>query len=157
VTISGSTQLAYHLGLPVANHLLEKAADGREAAPAREKYYVPGSILRVTVDNTHPLAYGMPEKADVFFDNSPVFDLLPEAPLKGLRSVAWFETENPLRSGWVWGDSYLWRGIQAIDAPVAKGRLFLFGPEIVFRGQPHGTFKLLFNGVYYGSAQETKL
>jgi hypothetical protein len=60
-------------------------------------------------------------------------------------------------SGWVWGDTYLWRGIQAIDAPVAKGRLFLFGPEIVFRGQPHGTFKLLFNGVYYGSAQETKL
>jgi hypothetical protein len=157
LTISGSTALAYHLGLPVANHLLEKAADGRETAPAREKYYVPGSILQVRVDNTNPLAYGMPERVDVFFDNSPVFDLMPEAALKDVRAVAWFESKNPLRSGWVWGDAYLWRGIQVIDAPVAKGRLFLFGPEIIFRGQPHGTFKLLFNGIYGGSALETKL
>jgi hypothetical protein len=157
ITISSSTSLAYHLGLPIANHLLEKAADRREIPPARDRYYVPGSILRVTVDNTHPLSYGMGETADVFFDNSPVFDLLPEAPLKGLRSVAWFEAKNPLRSGWVWGDIYLWRGVQVIEAPVAKGKLFLFGPEIAFRGQPHGTFKWLFNGIHYGPAQEVTL
>jgi hypothetical protein len=28
--------------------------------------------------------------------------------------------------------------------------VFLFAPEITFRGQPHGTFKFLFNGIYYG-------
>ena len=38
------------------------------------------------------------------------------------------------------------------DANVGKGKVFLFGPEINFRDQPHGTFKLLFNGIYYGPA-----
>lgn len=157
LAISGSTALAYHLGLPIANHLLEKATGGREIPVGREKLYVPGSILRVKVDAGNPLSYGMPEDVDVFFDNSPVFDLRPEAFGAGLRAVAWFEDHNPLRSGWVWGDHYLRRGVQVIEAPVAKGKLFLFGPEIAFRGQPHGTFKWLFNGIHLGPSQEVKL
>ena len=76
--------------------------------------------------------------------------LRPDCPtpaLKGVQAVAWFENTNPLRSGWVWGDQYLRRGVEVIAAPVGKGKLFLFGPEITFRGQPHGTFKFLFNGI----------
>ncbi len=155
LAVGGSTALAYHLGLPIADHLVEKNAEGKEVPLANQKFYVPGSILQVQVDKTHPLAFGLPDKVDVFFDSSPVFDLLPEAQIKGLKPVLWFEAKNPLRSGWVWGDQYLWRGVEAIEAPVGKGKLFLFGPEIVFRGQPHGTFKLLFNGIYYGGAQTT--
>lgn len=41
-------------------------------------------------------------------------------------------------------------------ADVGKGKLFLFGPEITVRGQPHGTFKFLFNGIYYGTAQRSR-
>ena len=155
LTIGGSTNLAFHLGLPIADHLVEKTAEGKEIAVSSQKFYVPGSILRVSVDNSRPLAYGLPDQVDVFFDNSPVFDLLPEAQIKGLKPVLWFENTNPLRSGWAWGDQYLWRGVEAIEAPYGKGRLYLFGPEILFRGQPHGTFKLLFNGIYYGGAQRT--
>ena len=106
------------------------------------------------MDTTHPLAYGMSELTDIFFDNSPVFDLAPEAGLKGLQAVAWFESKNPLRSGWLWGDQYLWRGVEAVSAPLGKGKLFLFGPEVNFRGQPHASFKLLFNGIFYGPAGE---
>ena len=157
LTIGGSTSLGYHLGLPIANHLLEKTPDGREAAVGSQKFYVPGSVLQVRVDNTNPLAYGMPELLDVFFDNSPVFDLTPEAGIKGAQAVAWFENTNPLRSGWVWGDLYLRRGVEVISASVGKGKLFLFGPEITFRGQPHGTFKFLFNGIYYGGAEAVNL
>jgi hypothetical protein len=157
LTVGGSTSLAYHLGLPIANHLLEKSADGREIPLSSQKFYVPGSILQARVDTSNPLAYGMPELVDVFYDNSPVFDLLPEASLKGLKPVAWFESKNPLRSGWVWGDQYLWRGIEAVEAPYSQGKLFLFGPLITFRGQPHGTFKFLFNGIYYGPAQSILL
>ena len=40
------------------------------------------------------------------------------------------------------------------EAHVGKGKLFLFGPEITFRAQPHGTFKFLFNGIYYGPAAD---
>jgi hypothetical protein len=28
----------------------------------------------------------------------------------------------------------------------------LFGPEVLWRAQPHGTFKMFFNGIYYPSA-----
>ena len=34
-----------------------------------------------------------------------------------------------------------------IEAQLGKGRLFLLGPEVTFRAQPHGTFKFLFNGI----------
>ena len=157
VTIGSSVNLGYHLDLPITNHIVEKTADGREAPVGQQKFYVPGSVLQVRVDNTHPLAYGTPELMDIFFDNSPVLDLMPDAALKGLQAVAWFENANPLRSGWVWGDQYLRRGVEVVSAPVGKGKLFMFCPEITFRGQPHGTFKLLFNGIYYGGAELVNL
>ena len=43
-------------------------------------------------------------------------------------------------------------GAAAVDAPLGKGRVLLFGPEITFRAQAHGTFKFLFNGIYYDGA-----
>jgi hypothetical protein len=157
LAIGGATSLGYHLGLPIANHLVEKTPDGREVPIGNQKYYVPGSILQVRVDNTNPIAYGLPDVVDVFFDNSPVFDMLPDAGLRGAQASAWFESVNPLRSGWVWGDEYLWRGVQAVTASVGKGKVFLFGPEITFRGQPHGTFKFLFNGIFLGGAENAGL
>ena len=61
---------------------------------------------------------------------------------------AWFATGKPLRSGWAYGQGYLEGGVEVVEASVGKGKLFLFGPEITFRAQPHGTFKFLFNGIY---------
>jgi hypothetical protein len=87
----------------------------------------------------------------VFFDNSPVFSLRPDAALKGVRAVAWFAGPSPLRSGWAYGQGYLDGGVQVVEAPVGKGRLVMFAPEITFRAQPHGTFKFLFNGLYLAS------
>jgi hypothetical protein len=157
LTIGSSTNLGYLAGLPMANALIERLPDGGERPLTRDKFYVPGSILQARVDNTNPLAYGMPEKADFFFDQSPVFRLKPEAALKGVRPVAWFASDRPLRSGWAWGQKYLQDGVAVIEASVGKGRLFLFGPEIAFRAQPHGTFKFLFNGIHYGRAETVTL
>jgi hypothetical protein len=156
LTIGSSTNLGYLLDLPVANALVEKTASGDERPLGRDKYYIPGSVLQVSVDNTNPLAYGMPDKVDVFFDNSPVFRLKPEATLKGVKPVAWFDSDKPLRSGWAWGQKYLQDGVAVVEAQVGKGKLFMFGPEINFRAQPHGTFKFLFNGIYYGRAESVK-
>jgi hypothetical protein len=69
-----------------------------------------------------------------------------------VKSVAWYENATPLRSGWAWGQQYLDQAVSIIEAPVGKGHIVLFGNEVNWRAQPHGTFKLLFNGVYYGSA-----
>jgi hypothetical protein len=131
--------------------------DGKLQPLPREKYYVPGSLLKVQLNNHNPLAYGMPEQADVFFDNSPVFRLLPDASLKHTEAVAWFAGPKPLVSGWAWGQQYLDGGTVIAEAALGSGKMFMLGPEVTFRGQPHGTFKLLFNGLYYGGAHTATL
>jgi len=139
---SSATNIAAHLQLPVENHLVENGA-----ALPRTKFYVPGSVLSVKVDNTQPVAFGMNDYADAFFDASPVFKLTPAAAAQGVKVIAWFDSKASLRSGWAWGQEYLNGGVAAVDAPLGKGRVLLFGPQIVQRAQPHGTFKLLFNGI----------
>ena len=153
LTIGSSADLAYYLNLPISNALIEKSPEGKENPFPSEKYFIPGSILRVRVDNSHPIAYGMPEDVDVYFNRSPVFKLLPEPTKQTIRPVAWFETDAALRSGWAKGQHYLKGGVTVLEASVGKGKLFIFGPEITFRAQSHGTFKFLFNGLYYGGAE----
>ena len=87
----------------------------------------------------------MRDRADMFFDNSPVFR---PASDPSIRVIATFDSATPLRSGWAWGQQYLSGGVAALEARVGKGRVVLYGPEILQRAQPHGTFKLFFNGLY---------
>ncbi|GAB3883037.1 M14 family metallopeptidase [Spirosoma agri] len=155
VTIGSSTNLAYHLGLPVKNALVEMTNTGQERPLPAEKYYIPGSILRVSLDSTQQATWGMPTQTDVYFDASPVFRLAPDAVAKGIvKPLAWFSTSKPLRSGWAWGQSYLQDGVAAFMAPVGSGKLYAFGPEITFRAQAQGTFKLLFNQLYSTSVAQ---
>jgi hypothetical protein len=148
VTIGSSTNLAYHLGLPVHNALVEKNSKNEDRPLPGTKYYIPGSVLSVSVDPTVPAAWGMTNVADIDFDNSQVFKLDSGAVENGIKPIAWFATDKPLRSGWAWGQAYLKDGVAAFVAPVGKGELYAFGPEITFRAQSHGTFKLLFNQLY---------
>lgn len=157
ITIGSSTNLAYHLDLPVHNALVETDKTGKEKPLPGTKYFVPGSILQVSFDSTHPAAWGLPATGDVNFDNSPVFRLDAAAADKGIRPIAWFSSAAPLHSGWAWGQAYLKDGVAAFSAPVGAGMLYAFGPEITFRAQSLGTFKLLFNDLYGMEIKEAKL
>lgn len=148
VTIGSSANLAYHMGLPVRSALVE-VVKGQDISLAGEKFYVPGSIMNITVDTTQAAAFGMSSKTDVYFDASPVFKIAPGATANGeVKAIGWFAKDKPLRSGWAWGQAYLRDGIVAFEVKVGLGKLVVFGPEITFRGQTHGTFKLLFNQLY---------
>lgn len=148
VTIGSSTQLAYHLNLPVTNAMVEIVA-GEEKPLGRDKYYTPGSILQMVVDNRQKAMSGLQTKTDIYFDNSPVFKLNPAAVSSGMvKPLAWFDEGTILRSGWSWGEAYLKNGITAFEANIGKGKLYAFGPEITFRAQAHGSFKMLFNQLF---------
>ncbi len=139
---SSAPNLAAFLKLPVEDHLTENG----QPLP-QSKFYTPGSVLAARFDTSHPVALGMEDLTNVFFDDSPVFKLGAGVAAAGVRRIGWFDTKSPLRSGWSWGESYLENGVVAFEAPVGKGRALFFGPEILKRAQPHGTFKLFFNSL----------
>jgi hypothetical protein len=148
VAIGSATNLAGHLNLPMRNAMVEMVGGVEKRLPA-EKYYVPGSVLSVTIDKNQSANWGLDSATDVYFDNSPVFKLNPNAVSSGqVKPLAWFSTATPLRSGWAWGQSYLQDGVVAFEANYGKGKVFAFGPEITFRAQTHGTFKWMFNQLY---------
>jgi hypothetical protein len=148
LTIGNSSNLAYHLKLPVTNALVE-TSNGKERNLPNEKFYIPGSLMQITLNTSHPAAWGMKNNADVYFDESPVFNITPAAQSKGtIQPIAWFASDKTLRSGWAWGQSYLKDGVAAFSAAMGKGKLIACGPEITFRAQTHGTFKLVFNQLY---------
>jgi hypothetical protein len=154
MTIGGaSASIAAHFDLPVENHLTERDDDGCLVPLPGTKFYVPGSVLRAAVEPNSILGHGVNNEVDVFFDNSPTFRLEPAATSRGIKTIAWFNTPTPLKSGWAWGQRYLENGIAAFEAPVGKGHLYVFGPEIAFRSQPHGTFKFLFNGILLSATE----
>ena len=148
IAIGSAAQGAVQLfGLPLTSHITATPTD----------YYVPGSVLRVSVDPKLPISHGFEDSVDIFFSNSPVWrPTTPSTPGVELRSVAWFNSPEPLRSGWAWGQKLLDKGIQMVDASVGKGRVFAFGNELLFRTQPHGNYKFFFNGIYLSVAPEMK-
>jgi hypothetical protein len=145
LAVGSATELAMQLKLPIANALVDSSGDQLP----RSQFYVPGSILRMKVDTTAALAQGMRPVTDFYYDNAPAFKLLPGAEAKGVKRIAWIDGPTPLRSGWAWGQKYLSGVTEVLQAPVGKGILVLYGPDPYFRSQPHGTFKLLFNGFLY--------
>ncbi|MDR1330538.1 MAG: hypothetical protein LBK07_00350 [Tannerella sp.] len=157
VAIGTSAELARHFDLPVADALAESAPGDSVRRLPSDRFYIPGSVLRVRVDGASPVAYGIAEDLDVMYRNRPVFRLLPDAHLRGVKAVAWFPGAEPLRSGWAWGQHYLRGSAAVVEAQAGKGRIFLFGPEITFRAQSHASFKFLFNSIYYAGATEVRL
>jgi hypothetical protein len=148
IAVGNATRMGAALGVPVTNLLTTTGADGKTKPISSTDFYVPGSILTAKVDPADPLAYGVPETVNVFYNNNPVFS----GTGPGVRKVSWFASDDPLVSGWAWGQKRLNGGAGIVDATVGKGHVFLMAPEVTQRGQPYATFKFLFNGVLLGSA-----
>ena len=151
ITVGNASAMGTALGLPVTNILAPTGADGKAHPVPANKFYVPGSIVTAKTDPTEPLAYGVPETVNLFYYNNPVFAISADGAAT-VRKVSWFYNDDPLVSGWAWGQKMLNGNASIVDASLGKGRVLLLGPEVTQRGQPYATFKFLFNGIYYGPA-----
>ena len=142
VGLDSSTE--YLIGLfelPVRNVLDEVA---------REEFDCPGSMLRMLIDNEHPLGFGMRAEEAGYFARSPAFRTsLPDASLDR-RVVARYpdHRDDMLVSGYLKGGRHLERRASAVEFHVGEGRVILIGFRAQHRAQPHRTFKLLFNAFY---------
>lgn len=113
----------------------------------RREFFIPGSILKVKIDNNHPIAFGFENNGAIFFRRSPVFEA------KQGTAVVKYPGKNPLMSGWINGEKYLSNKSAIVDVPYGKGKIILIGFPAQYRAQTHGTFRFLFNAVYYGGAK----
>ncbi len=136
------------LQLPVSNLLKDVKSD---------KFVCTGSILRMEFDIEHPVAYGMNKIQPAVFNRSPVFKLHPSFKEKqASKAVARYPRQKLLMSGFIHGEKMLQDNVSVADVPVQKGRCILLGFAVKNRDQAHGTFKLLFNSIFYGSYQSQK-
>ena len=149
VATGSSSYIAEAMKLPIHDALLE-TRNGKPQPVSSTKFYIPGSLLAVRVDPGQPVAYGMPSDAIVFFEGSPSFTVSSGAD--NVARVAWYADADPLRSGWAWGQKSLQDTSAVLDISDGAGKVFAIGPEVTQRGQSYGTFKLFFNGLYYGPA-----
>ena len=123
--------------LPVTNVL--------EGATAQE-FYSPGSMVRILLDPSHPIAYGFERESVALFVNSPAFEVHG-----GAAAVARYPMSNPLLSGWMLGPEKIQGRAAVVEVPVAHGRVVLIGFRAQFRAQARGTYRLLFNSIYASS------
>jgi hypothetical protein len=147
-----------HLGLPVNDAMKGLSPPGRRYGgppPKAEdvKFACPGSVLRMEFNPEHPVAYGMPEEAPAMYYQGTAFNVVPSFEGEAPQVISKYPEGDLLMSGYLRGERYLANKIAAVEVPVGKGRVILLGFGVKQRAQPHGTFKLLFNSLFYGSTE----
>ncbi|MFN0167231.1 MAG: M14 metallopeptidase family protein [Bryobacteraceae bacterium] len=119
--------------------------------------YAPGSLLRMNVDGASALAFGMPPEITAFTTTATGYEVtVADGHNKDerlTRAVVSYPQKELLASGWLSGEKSLVGKASLVDARHGKGRVIVFGFRPQFRGQTLGTFKLLLNAIYLGSAQ----
>lgn len=162
VLLDRASELATEsLGVPVQRIVVPRhlTDESRSHAPGTgedaEPLYAPGSILRVLVDTTDAIGYGMPDTAAVYFTNSVTFDVHAASQV---RVIARYPDrgEDILLSGYLQGASQIAGKAAVISAPVGRGRVVMFGFRPQHRGQSYGTFRMLFNALLTGGGSATR-
>lgn len=115
--------------------------------PARE-FSTPGTMLRVTVNPAHPLGYGMPEHAMVYHTTDPVLGTqLPEPGSERSVVVRFEDADRVVASGWAAGTEILEHRAALVEVSLGRGRMDLFAFRPQYRGQTHGTYRMLLNAL----------
>jgi len=118
----------------------------------RTDFYVPGSILRIQLDTSHPLANAMPEETIAWAEDSPVFEVINDSdaivPASKVRVVASYPADkDPLLSGWLLGGELIKGKAALVEVTIGKGRVILFGFRPQYRAQSLATYPLFFNAL----------
>lgn len=138
-------------GLPVRNVLASPGATAGRAATSSADFNVPGSLLRVYLDTTHPVAAGMPSEIAAFVDSPIAFQTSPPPPDIQRTIIASYpeDAKDILVSGYAHGAERLQRKAAAVAFQRGKGKVVMFGFRVQHRAQMEGTMPLLFNAIFW--------
>jgi len=115
---------------------------------SRDQHFAPGTILKVEVDTTHPLGYGMAAETYGFYNNSPFFALVEGFASQRTTVVARYPNDEVVASGWLRGEELMTGRAAVVSVDMNPGRIVLFGLRPQHRAQTHATFPMLFNALY---------
>jgi hypothetical protein len=170
---NGGTILAFGGAVDFALEIFGLPVRDVVGRASRTNFSIPGSLLGATVDTSHPLAWGMDENVALNFVNGSAFDILGQEgcvddllnqnqcyevlrgsrPLKqyedvpALVSIVSFADEDLLMSGWAHGTEHIAGKSALARVAHGDGQVIVYGFRPQFRGQPRGTYKLIFNAL----------
>jgi hypothetical protein len=111
-------------------------------------FWSPGSTLHIEVDNTQPLAYGMPEQAlATFLEDGQVYETVPGARSSNVHRVATYPERDILQSGWLLGEDAIANKAAIVSVEKGEGEIVMLGFRVQHRAQTHGTYKFFFNAL----------
>jgi hypothetical protein len=164
----GGTLVALNKASDFAIEQLKLPVRDITAGLPQTEYYAPGSILRIELDRTHPIAADMqralkagydeeamewryskvPKESVAWVENSPVFEVDTRDIGARVRIVAHYPVDrDPLLSGWLLGGRKLWGKAALVEVTLGRGRVILFGFRPQYRGQSFATYPLFFNAL----------
>ncbi len=114
----------------------------------RDQHFAPGTILRIQVDTTNPMASGMAPDTYGFYNNSPFFSVLEGFNSLKPTVIARYPNQDIVASGWLRGEDLMVGRAAVVSVDMKPGRVVLFGLRPQHRAQTHATFPLLFNALY---------
>jgi hypothetical protein len=155
----GGTVVAMNRSTGYLIDLLDLPVSDSLAGVPQERFDCPGSALRLLLDTSSPLTFGMRREEVAYFDGSPAFATrVPDGRFER-RVVARYpdDARDILVSGYLEGAKLLERRAAVVDVTVGKGRAILIGFKPQNRAQTHRTFKLLFNALYLPGLEKTEL
>jgi hypothetical protein len=141
----GGTLVTFNRGAGFALDQLPLPVKNVVAGVRRQDFFTGGSLLGVDVNTSHPVMAGMPHRAAIFVDSSPVFDTL--AGFSGDVLARYQAADSPLMSGYLVGDRLLNGKAAALDVRLGRGHVVLLGFRPQWRGQSFGTFRIVFNAL----------
>jgi hypothetical protein len=115
----------------------------------RGEFFAPGSIVQVDLDITHPVNFGMSAKAAAIARYMPILAISDD----DIKTPGKFATEDLNLSGFLLGEEHLQGKASIYDKQYEKGRVILFLTLPQFRCMSHGSYKQIFNAVYWASSQ----
>jgi len=141
----GGTLVCFNRSSNFAIDQLKLPVKNVVAGQGRQQFFVGGSLLNVNVDARHRVVAGMPERATVYYDSGPVFETTDG--FKGTALARYPESEPVLASGFLQGEKLIQGKAAALDVELGDGHVILLGFRPQWRGQPFGTFRVIFNAI----------
>jgi hypothetical protein len=152
ITLNASCRLALdHFPVPIE--------DTAGTLPSTD-FFCPSAILKVEVDHSHPIGYGMEKTAGILSYGSPFFNFkqikkqtgATDESHQAAKVIVRYPARDVFMSGRLIGEPHLYNQPALVEVDVGAGKVIMFGFRPQNRAQTHGTFLLFFNSLYYGSA-----